>query len=39
MVPTLNIVLKPLNDKFKKQWIRDIKTRMHREGLLGKKMV
>lgn len=39
MVPTLNVVLKPLNDKFKKQWIRDIKTRMYREGLLGKKMV
>jgi len=31
MVPTLNVVLKPLNDKFKKQWIRDIKTRMYRE--------
>ena len=39
MIPTLNVVLRPLNDKLKKQWIRDIKTRMYREGLLGKKMI
>lgn len=36
--PPLSSVFKGLKDDFKSNWIRDIKTRMHREGLLGKKM-
>lgn len=37
--PALNTIQKNLPDKLRKQWIRDIKTRMHRENLLGKNMV
>jgi len=36
--PTLNNIIRSLPPKFKNQWIRDLKTRMHREGLLGKMM-
>ena len=40
LVPTLNHVYNELRKdyKLKKQWVRDIKTRMAREGLLGKNM-
>ena len=40
MVPSLNVVFSELKyqPKFRKQWVRDIKTRMSREGLLGKNM-
>ena len=37
--PALNTIQKNLPDKLRKQWIRDIKTRMHRENLLRKNMV
>lgn len=37
--PPLNSVMKSLKSNYKKQWVRDLKTRMHREGLLGKNMV
>ncbi len=37
--PPLIIVHSQLPDSVKKTWIRDLKTRMHREGLLGKNMV
>lgn len=36
--PPLNMVYQQLPDKFKTQWVRDLKTRMYREGLLGKNM-
>ena len=35
---SLNTVYKELSGDVRKQWIRDLKTRMAREGLLGKKM-
>ena len=40
MVPSLNVVFSELKyqPKLRKQWVRDIKTRMSREGLLGKNM-
>jgi hypothetical protein len=40
MVPSLNVVFGELKyqPKLRKQWVRDIKTRMSREGLLGKNM-
>ena len=34
----LNTVYKSLSNDIKKRWVRDLKTRMAREGLLGKKM-
>tara|TARA_R110000796_G_scaffold59568_4_gene137424 strand:- start:1723 stop:2502 length:780 start_codon:yes stop_codon:yes gene_type:complete len=38
--PALNTVIRSFSsNQLKKQWIRNIKTRMHREGLLGKNMV
>lgn len=37
--PPLRSVKRSLPDGIKEKWIRDIKTRMHREGLLGKRMV
>jgi hypothetical protein len=37
--PALNTVYRDLPYKFKVKWIRDLKTRMYREGLLGKNMV
>jgi hypothetical protein len=37
--PALSKVHRSLKDDEIRQWVRDIKTRMHREGLLGKKMV
>ena len=37
--PTLSIIHRDLPYKFKSKWIRDLKTRMHREGLLGKNMI
>tara|TARA_R110000851_G_scaffold117238_3_gene243860 strand:+ start:177 stop:941 length:765 start_codon:yes stop_codon:yes gene_type:complete len=37
--PSLNHIFKSLDIKTRKQWVKDIKTRMHREGLLGKNMV
>lgn len=38
MSPTLNTVNNGLPSKFKERWIRDLKIRMNREGLLGKNM-
>jgi hypothetical protein len=35
---TLNVVYNQLKDDIKTKWKRDLLTRMHREGLLGKKM-
>jgi hypothetical protein len=35
---SLNTVYKELSGDVRKQWVRDLKTRMAREGLLGKKM-
>jgi hypothetical protein len=37
--PPLNKVYRDLPMKIKLDWIRNLKTRMHREGLLGKNMV
>lgn len=37
--PTLYTVNKQLKGDVKTKWLRDLKTRMHREGLLGKNMV
>ena len=37
--PALSVVYTQLNDTQRKQWIRDLKTRMYRENLLGKAMV
>jgi hypothetical protein len=38
--PALNTIMKSFSsNKLKKQWVRNIKTRMYREGLLGKNMV
>ncbi len=37
--PALNVVYNQLNDTQRKEWIRDLKTRMYRENLLGKKMI
>ena len=37
--PALNTVYLGLPNKFKTKWIRDLKTRMYREGLLGNSMV
>ena len=34
-----NTVYRDLPYKFKVKWIRDLKTRMYREGLLGNSMV
>ena len=39
MSPTLNTIYNELNFEQKKTWIRDLKTRMFRENLLGKKMI
>jgi len=39
LTPTINIVNKQLSGDIKDKWIRDLKKRMHREGLLGKKMI
>jgi hypothetical protein len=36
--PALNVVYNQLNPEQLKQWTRDLKTRMYRENLLGKKM-
>ena len=36
--PTINFINKQLNGDIKTKWLRDLKTRMHREGLLGKNM-
>ena len=36
--PTLNTVNNSLPSNFKERWIRDLKIRMNREGLLGKNM-
>lgn len=36
--PSLNSIFNQLKRDVKTQWLRDIKTRMHREGLLGAKM-
>lgn len=37
--PPLTVIHRDLPDKFKSKWVRDLKTRMHREGLLGKNMI
>jgi hypothetical protein len=37
--PVLNTISKQLEGDVRKKWVRDLKTRMHREGLLGKNMV
>jgi hypothetical protein len=37
--PALLGIFNGLNGELKAKWIRDIKTRMHREGLLGKNMI
>jgi hypothetical protein len=37
--PALTTVKNQLNDIQRKEWIRDLKTRMYRENLLGKKMI
>jgi hypothetical protein len=37
--PALNTVYRGLPYKFKVKWIRDLKTRMYREGLLGDNMI
>jgi len=37
--PTLNLVNRQLNGDIKTKWKRDLLTRMHREGLLGKNMI
>lgn len=37
--PSLNSIYGNLSGEFRTKWLRDLKTRMHREGLLGKKMV
>lgn len=39
MSVTLGIVYENLEGKDRDEWVRDLKTRMHREGLLGKNMV
>jgi hypothetical protein len=39
MSPPLNAIYNELNFEQKKIWIRDLKTRMFRENLLGKKMI
>jgi hypothetical protein len=36
--PSLILISNQLKNNYKKQWVRDLKTRMHREGLLGKNM-
>tara|TARA_R110000782_G_scaffold127315_1_gene218894 strand:+ start:556 stop:1323 length:768 start_codon:yes stop_codon:yes gene_type:complete len=36
--PALNTMTRNFSDEVKNQWVRNIKTRMHREGLLGKNM-
>jgi len=36
--PTFNVINNQLKGAIKQQWLRDLKTRMHREDLLGKKM-
>jgi hypothetical protein len=35
---TLKLVFDSLPEKYRYRWVRDLKTRMYREGLLGKKM-
>jgi hypothetical protein len=37
--PTLRTISNELKGDIKTKWVRDLKTRMHREGLLGKNMV
>ena len=37
--PALNTINKQLTPEIRVKWVRDLKTRMHREGLLGKNMV
>ena len=37
--PALNTVYRDLPYKFKVRWVRDLKTRMYREGLLGNNMI
>lgn len=37
--PPLNFVFRQLKGDIKTNWLRNLKTRMHREGLLGKNMV
>ena len=39
MSPPLNLIYNELNFEQKKTWTRDLKTRMFRENLLGKKMI
>jgi len=39
MSPTLMVIRKKLNGDKLKDWVKRLKVRMHREGLLGKKMV
>ena len=39
MLPSLIKIYKKLDYDLRKQWTKDIKVRMHREGLLGKNMV
>lgn len=38
-VPTLNLIYNKLPPNLKTQWLKDLKMRMYREGLLGKNMV
>lgn len=37
--PPINFVFRQLKRDVKVKWLRDLKTRMHREGLLGKNMI
>ena len=39
ITPILNVVCRGLEEDVRKKWVRDLKRRMHREGLLGKNMV
>ena len=36
--PPLSTIHNSLNGEVKKRWVRDLKTRMYREGLLGRNM-
>jgi len=39
MSPSLNTIYHRLPQDIKKQWLKDLKKRMHRENLLGKRMI
>lgn len=38
LIPTINIVYNQLKGNIRDKWVRNLKSRMHREGLLGKNM-